>query len=76
MSRRTAKRKGEKKMRVFEKDLTLRKEGIYWTLYLGENQITCGYLEDLIDSVMTIGNALDQGDNIETVIDEYTNGAC
>lgn len=32
--------------------LTLRKEGLYWTLYLGEESLGCGYLEDIAEEII------------------------
>ena len=38
-------------MRVGKEDMMLSKEGRYWTLYIGENQCGCGFLEDMIEEM-------------------------
>ena len=54
-------RKGENAMRVGEEDMMLSKEGRYWTLYIGEHQCGCGFLEDMIEEMQEIGERLDKG---------------
>ena len=50
-------RKGENAMRVGEEDMMLSKEGRYWTLYIGEHQCGCGFLEDMIEEMQRSGSA-------------------
>ena len=49
----------------------LSKEGRYWTLYIGENQCGCGFLEDIIEEMQEIGERLDKGEAAEKIIAEY-----
>ena len=64
-------RKGENAMRVGKEDMILSKEGRYWTLYIGENQCGCGFLEDMIEEMQEIGERLDKGETAEKIIAEY-----
>lgn len=58
-------------MRVGEEDMMLSKEGRYWTLYIGEHQCGCGFLEDMIEEMQEIGERLDKGETAEKIIEEY-----
>ena len=51
--------------------MMLSKEGRYWTLYIGEHQCGCGFLEDMIEEMQEIGERLDKGETAEKIIAEY-----
>lgn len=57
-------------MEVMEKDLILRKEGIYWTMYLGDYQLGCGFLEDMTEQLEGIGKRLDAGESVSEIVKE------
>ena len=47
------------------KDIIISKEGQYWTLYLGEEQITCGYLVDVVEELTEMVERLSEDEIIE-----------
>lgn len=53
-------------------DLWLRKEGIYWTMYLGEYSLDCGDIEDQIEDMLKIALRLESGEDHNAIIKEYT----
>lgn len=54
-----------------KEDLILRKEGLYWTLYLGEESLGCGYLEDIADILKEVTKRLDNGEKAEEIVEEF-----
>ena len=61
---------GENIMMKSKEELTLRKEGQYWTLYIGDAQCGCGYLEDMTEQMREVGERLDKGEDVENIITE------
>ena len=57
-------------MEVMKKDLILRKEGIYWTMYFGGYQCGCGFLEDMTEQLEEIGKRIDAGESVEEILAE------
>lgn len=58
-------------MEGMKKDLILRKEGMYWTMYLGDYQCGCGFLEDVIEEMEEVGKRLDAGESVEDIMADY-----
>lgn len=58
-------------MNVGKKDIMLSKEGRYWTMYIGEHQCGCGFLDDMIEEVQEVGERLDKGEDVDAIIAEY-----
>ena len=54
-----------------KEDLMLRKEGLYWTLYLGEESMGCGFLEDMTDTLKEVAERLDNGEKAEEIVEEF-----
>ena len=63
----------EKNMTIMKDDLILRKEGKYWTLYLGGYSLSCGDLEDMTESIEEVGKRLENGEAAEDIIKEFNN---
>ena len=64
-------KKGENTMLVMNDDLMLRKEGKYWTMYLGENHCGCGDLEDMTEQIQEVGRLIESGETIEDILKEF-----
>lgn len=64
-------KKGENTMIVMNEDLVLRKEGKYWTMYLGEHHCGCGDLEDMTEQLQEIGRLIESGESIEDILKEF-----
>ena len=58
-------------MEVLKEDLVLRKEGIYWTLYLGDYQCGCGFLEDMTELLEEVGKRLDAGESVGEIAADF-----
>lgn len=58
----------EENMMIMKDDLVLRKEGKYWTLYLGDYSLSCGDLEDMTESIEEVGKRLENGEAAEDII--------
>lgn len=63
----------EENMTIMKDDLILRKEGKYWTLYLGDYSLSCGDLEDMTESIEKVGKRLENGEAAEDIIKEFNN---
>lgn len=63
----------EENMMIMKDDLVLRKEGKYWTLYLGDYSLSCGDLEDMTESIEEVGKRLENGEAAEDIIKEFNN---
>lgn len=47
-------------METLKNDVILRKEGIYWTLYIGDEQQGCGFLEDMLEQAAEAASEIDK----------------
>lgn len=58
-------------MITMKEDLVLRKEGEYWTLYLGENSLGCGDLDDMVEALAEVADKLESGASADSISAEY-----
>ena len=58
-------------MLTMKDDLILRKEGMYWTLYIGEESLGCGDLDDMTEIISGIGRRLENGEAAESIVKEF-----
>ena len=56
---------------IDKEDLILSKEGEYWTMYIGDHQCGCGFIEDMVEETQDVGERLDKGESVENIIAEY-----
>lgn len=56
-------------MDFYTEDLILRKEGEYWTVYLGDSVICCCSTEDAIETIEMLAKKLDSGMTPEEIFD-------
>lgn len=59
-------------IRPYEEALTLKKEGYYWTLYVGGFECGCGDIADMAEEVQDIGERLDAGEPVDAIVEELT----
>ena len=64
-------KKGGSTLEVLKEDLVLRKEGIYWTLYLGDYQCGCGFLEDMTELLEEVGKRLAAGESVGEIAADF-----
>lgn len=53
-------------------DVLIRKEGIYYTVYLGDISIGCGAIDDMIEVIEDVTTKLEKRVALEEIIDYYT----
>ena len=57
-------------MNIYENDLMIRKEGMYWTLYIGEIQCGCGDIEDIAEVMEEVAKRIENGESGEAIAKE------
>ena len=53
-----------------KEDLILRKEGNYWTFYIGDIECGCGHAEDQAEVLEEVAGLLDNGWTVEKIIED------
>lgn len=57
-------------MKIYENDLMTKKEGMYWTLYIGEIQCGCGSIEEITELMENVAKRIENGESGKVIAKE------